>query len=237
MITIWLPDGRPTLAMRVFGSTFVEEIKAQIEIESGIPQDEQRLSTGRHSLMDGKTMKDYNITDGARLWCMLGISGGGKAGSLGVKKQHVKESKSANNNSDRKLLLEARVQMSLNMDLPPELQLLQQKIRSIFNAEMFFTNTIASDDMDMVGNLKKAYEERNQNGNIFGRSLTQVVAPEVRWMAELTRVMDDVHELAYFREFWNGSFDNAGFKSLLDDRETKINKQRRRRRSRRASRW
>mgnify|MGYP002479308352 CR=1 FL=1 len=90
MITIWLPDGRPTLAMRVFGSTFVEEIKAQIEIESGIPQDEQRLATGRHSLQNGKTMKDYNITDGTRLWCMLGISGGGKVGNAGVKKQHLR---------------------------------------------------------------------------------------------------------------------------------------------------
>ena len=55
MITIWLPDGRPTLAMRVFGSTFVEEIKAQIEIETGIDQKLQRLATGRHSLMDGAT--------------------------------------------------------------------------------------------------------------------------------------------------------------------------------------
>ena len=67
MITIWLPDDRPTLAMRVFGSTFVEEIKAQIEIESGIPQDQQRLTTGNHQLEDGKTMKDYNIRDGTRI--------------------------------------------------------------------------------------------------------------------------------------------------------------------------
>ena len=62
MITIWLPDDRPTLAMRVFGSTFVEEIKAQIEIESGIPQDQQRLSTGRRQLEDGRTMKTTSPT-------------------------------------------------------------------------------------------------------------------------------------------------------------------------------
>ena len=77
MITIWLPDGRPTLAMRVFGSTFVEEVKAQIEIESGIPQDQQRLTTGNHQLEGGKTMKDYNISDGTCIWCMMSISGGG----------------------------------------------------------------------------------------------------------------------------------------------------------------
>ena len=103
MITIWLPDDRPTLAMRVFGSTFVEEIKAQIEIESGIPQDEQRLATGRHSLLDGKTMKDYNITDGTRLWCMLGISGGGRGSQRGVKRDKLKDE--ARRERERKLAL------------------------------------------------------------------------------------------------------------------------------------
>ena len=41
---------------------------------------------------------------------------------------------------------------------------------------------------------------------------------------ELTRVMEDVHELCYYREFWKGSFDNAAFKKLLDDRERQIEK-------------
>ena len=223
MITIWLPDDRPTLAMRVFGSTFVEEIKAQIEIESGIPQDEQRLATGRHSLLDGKTMRDYNITDGTRLRCMLSIQGGGKVGNAGVKKQHLKESNAANN-SDRKLLLEARVKMSLNMELPQMLHPLQEKIRGIFDTKLYLAKTIELADSDMLGALNKAFAEHNSNGNSFGRGLTQVFAPEVKWLAELTRVMEDAHELAYFREFWSGSFDTAGFKKLLDDREKQIEK-------------
>ena len=97
-------------------------------------------------------MKDYNITDGTRVWCMLSIQGGGKVGNAGVKKQHLKES-STTNNSDRKLLLEARVKMSLNMELPQMLHPLQEKIPAIFDANIFITNTIASARMDLVGDL------------------------------------------------------------------------------------
>ena len=231
MITIWLPDDRPTLAMRVFGSTFVEEIKAQIEIESGIPQDQQRLSTGRHQLEDGRTMQDYNITDGTRIWCMLSIQGGGKVGSQrgGVKKGHLKDASSNSNatsGADRKMLLEARVRMSLGVDLPAELQLLQQKIKGIFDENLYFTNTIALADMDTIQKMRQAFDERSPNGGTFGRGLVHILMSDTKkWLVELTRVIEDAHELAYFREFWNDGFDNASFKKLMDNRESEINKQ------------
>ena len=55
----------------------VEDLKAIIQDQEGIPVDQQRLVFARRQMEDGNTLHDYGIRDGAELLVILRLRGGG----------------------------------------------------------------------------------------------------------------------------------------------------------------
>ena len=54
----------------------VEQVKKEIQIKNGIPQDQQRLICGGQELKDGGTLLDYNIQKEATIHLVLSLCGG-----------------------------------------------------------------------------------------------------------------------------------------------------------------
>ncbi len=77
-VYVQFPTGNIT-ALEVEASDSLENVKQKIQDKLGIPADVQRLIFGSNSLEDGRTLVNYNITNGATLLLTPHLRGGAKA--------------------------------------------------------------------------------------------------------------------------------------------------------------
>ena len=79
-ITIKMLNGKE-ICLQVAPADDVEELKAQIQGEKGIPVDQQRLIFAAKRLEDGRTLSDYGIQEGCTIHCILTMAAGGAGGT------------------------------------------------------------------------------------------------------------------------------------------------------------
>jgi ubiquitin len=72
-IFVRFPDNR-TITLDVQPSNSIEDVKANIQNEEGIPPNQQRLIFAGRQLEDSRTLSDYNIANGATLRLVLSTS-------------------------------------------------------------------------------------------------------------------------------------------------------------------
>ena len=68
-------DGRTTYDVTIGASNTVDQLKSFIQVSRGIPPDQQRLIFEGRQLEDGRTMSDYNITEGNTIHMVLKLRG------------------------------------------------------------------------------------------------------------------------------------------------------------------
>ncbi|KAL3105098.1 hypothetical protein niasHT_028770 [Heterodera trifolii] len=74
-IYIKMMTGKTITLRDVYPSSTIEQIKDKITLSEGIPIDQQRLVFAEEQLFDGRTLKDYNIRDGAKIHFVMRLCG------------------------------------------------------------------------------------------------------------------------------------------------------------------
>ncbi|KAL3086156.1 hypothetical protein niasHS_008929 [Heterodera schachtii] len=74
-IYIKMMTGKTITLRDVHPSSTIEQIKDKITLSEGIPIDQQRLVFAEEQLFDGRTLKDYNIRDGAKIHFVMRLCG------------------------------------------------------------------------------------------------------------------------------------------------------------------
>ena len=66
-----MPDGVETITHDVKADDTIDTLKALNKAKKGIPRNQQRLIFAGSQLEDGKTLSEYNITDGSTIDLVL----------------------------------------------------------------------------------------------------------------------------------------------------------------------